>query len=286
MQKIVIALLTLCLLSACATSPTGRKQFIMVQDDTIAPAAAKSFEAMKQQGSVEKNKAVNRYVHCVIDPLIAVATQQYQFLPPNWETVVFSNEQVNAFAMPGGKIGVYTGILELAETPDQLAAVMGHEIGHVVARHSAERMSTAQLTVIGLTLAGMATADNQQQSIIMAALGLGAYVGVQLPFSRTHETEADDIGQELMAKAGFDPAQAVRLWQLMAGNGKKIPPELLSTHPNPYKRAKSLQQNLGQMTPLYQQAKASGKAPQCKKPAIPKPVKKEGDTKTKSQTKT
>ena len=273
MQKLVIALLSASLLSACATSPTGRKQLMMVNNEDIAPAAAKSFEAMKEQEPVEKDKAVNRYVHCVIDPLIAVATKQYEFLPPNWETVVFSNEMVNAFAMPGGKIGVYTGILELAETPDQLAAVMGHEIGHVVARHSAERMSTAQLTVIGLTIAGVATANSEQQAVIMAALGLGAYVGVQLPFSRTHESEADNIGQELMAKAGFDPAQAVRLWQLMAGNGK-TPPELLSTHPDPNNRAKRLRQNLSQMTPLYKQAKATGKAPQCSKPVIPKPVKK------------
>lgn len=208
----------------------------------------------------------------MIDPLIVEATADYEFLPPNWEIAVFSSDTVNAFAMPGGKVGVYTGLLQLAETPDQLAAVMGHEIAHVIARHSAERMSTAQLTVIGITLAGIATANNEQQSIIMAALGLGAYVGVQLPFSRTHETEADDIGQRLMAKAGFDPAQAVRLWQLMAANGK-TPPELLSTHPDPTNRAERLRQNLKKMRPLYLQAQAAGKKPQCVKPVIPEAVK-------------
>ena len=271
MKPLYIVLITASLLAACATSPTGRKQFMMVDDNDIAPAAAKSFEAMKKEQHIETNKAVNRYVHCVIDPLIVEATKEYEFLPPDWEIAVFNSELVNAFAMPGGKIGVYSGMLALAETPDQLAAVMGHEIGHVVARHSAERMSTAQLTVIGLTIAGVATANNEQQAVIMAALGLGAYVGVQLPFSRTHETEADDIGQVLMAKAGFDPAQAVRLWQLMASNGK-TPPELLSTHPDPNNRAKRLSENLSQMMPLYRQAQSSGKKPSCTKPVIPKPL--------------
>ncbi|WP_019529659.1 M48 family metallopeptidase [Dasania marina] len=272
MPRFIISLLLCSLVSACATSPTGRKQLMMVDSDQIAPAAAKSFTEMKQQERLEKDKAVNRYVHCVIDPLIVEATADYEFLPPNWDIAVFNSDSVNAFAMPGGKVGVYTALLQLAETPDQLAAVMGHEIGHVIARHSAERMSTAQLTVIGMTLAGIATANNEQQSIIMAALGMGAYVGVQLPFSRTHETEADDIGQRLMAKAGFDPAHAVRLWQLMAGNGK-TPPELLSTHPDPNNRAERLRENLGKMRPLYLQAKAAGKNPQCNKPVIPKTVK-------------
>jgi predicted Zn-dependent protease len=122
---------------------------MMINDSQLAPAAAKSFEAMNKQEPLEADKAVNDYVHCVIDPLIVEATAEYSFLPPNWEIAVFNSGMINAFAMPGGKIGVYTALLELAETPDQLAAVMGHEIGHVIARHSAERMSTAQLKVIG-----------------------------------------------------------------------------------------------------------------------------------------
>jgi predicted Zn-dependent protease len=120
-------------------------------------------------------------------------------------------------------------------------------------------------------LAGIATANNEKQAVIMTALGIGAYIGIELPFSRTHETEADEIGQRLMALAGFDPSHAVRLWTLIGGNGKRQP-ELLSTHPNPNNRAERLKRNLDEMTPLYLQAKASGKNPQCSKPAIPKPI--------------
>lgn len=267
-----VVLLCGAVLLSCTTSPTGRRQLMMSSNDSLAPQAAQSFEEMKKKEKVTTNKALNDYAHCIVDPLLKEATLRYEHLPQSWEVVVFESATVNAFAMPGGKIGVYTGLMELTENADQLAAVLGHEIGHVVAQHSAERMSVAQATIVGLAVAGFATADNNNQRAIMAALGLGAAVGVQLPFSRTHESEADTIGQELMARSGFDPAQAVRLWELMGASSEGRPLEMLSTHPDPAKRAERLQADLTRMTPLYQQAQSLGMKPSCKKPPIPKVV--------------
>lgn len=250
-------------LAGCATSPTGRKQLMLIDEGTIVPMAVQSFDEMKGKEKINTNAAVNRYVQCVVQPLTQEASLRYEFLPKSWEVVVFESKEVNAFAMPGGKIGVYTGLLALTENPDQLAAVLGHEIGHVVARHAAERMSTAQVTVLAMTAAGVALAKNNDQAAIMAALGIGAQVGVLLPFSRTHETEADVIGQDLMARVGFDPAQSVRLWELMQQSGGARPLELLSTHPDPQNRAAHLQQLLTQNTPVYRSMVASGKQPRC-----------------------
>lgn len=263
-----LCLVVFCL-SACTESPTGRNRFLMVDDASIAPMAAKSFSEMKEKQKVSQNDAVNRYAQCVVQPLIMEAQIRYGLSSSSWEVVVFDSDMVNAFAMPGGKVGLYTGLMDLAETPDQLAAVMGHELAHVIAKHSAERYSTAQLTALGITAAGIALSDNENQRAIMAAIGIGAQVGIQLPFSRVHESEADQMGQELMASAGFDPAQAIRLWELMNKKGGARPPELLSTHPDPDNRAMRLQQLLTTTEPLYQQAQKFGKKPVCKVPAKP-----------------
>jgi len=274
MKTVLCVCLVFLGIASCTTSPTGRSQFLMVDDKTLAPQAAESFEKMKEQEKVSTNKRANDYVQCVVQPLIEEAKYRYDYLPDSWEVVVFDSESVNAFAMPGGKVGVFTGMIDLAENQDQLAAVVGHEIGHVVAQHSAERVSTAQMTVLAMTAAGVALADTKEQAMIMAALGLGAQVGIQLPFSRTHESEADYIGQELMARAGFKPAGAVELWKIMDKEGGARPPELLSTHPAPQSRAMKLSQNLPQMTALYETAQSAGKRPQCKMPKKPVTTKK------------
>ena len=268
MKKYV--LLMFCLVTAaCATSPTGRRQLMMVDDSSIAPQAALSFEQMKKKEKVSNKPAVSAYVQCIVEPLVNEAREQYPNLPANWETIVFDSDTVNAFAMPGGKVGVYTGLIDLTENQDQLAAVLGHEIGHVMAHHAAERLSTAQMTVLAMTAAGVALSRNQDQAIIMAALGIGAQIGIQLPFSRVHESEADQIGEELMAKAGFDPAQSIRLWELMEKGGGARPPELLSTHPDPMNRAQRLNGFLPQTEVMYQNALKSGKHPRCVMPKKP-----------------
>ena len=181
-----------------------------------------------------------------------------------WEVVVFDDEQVNAFALPGGKIGVYTGLLNVAENQHQLAAVIGHEVGHVIAEHGNERMSQSTLINVGSQAVGQILAANEvpQSGPIMAAIGLGVQVGVQLPFSRTHESEADVIGLQLMAKSGFDPRQSVNLWQNMdAASGGNRPMELLSTHPAPQTRIDNLQAN---MPAAYADYQATAYRPNCK----------------------
>jgi predicted Zn-dependent protease len=177
---------------------------------------------------------------------------------------------VNAFALPGRKIGVYRGMLAVAENSSQLAAVIGHEVGHVLARHGNERVSQATAAQLSQTAvaATVASADMSSATgqLIMAGVGLGAQYGVLLPYSRAHESEADLIGLQLMAKAGFDPRESVTLWQNMASaSGGQAPPELVSTHPSNETRIASLQANLPAAIELEKQARAQGYRPGCRR---------------------
>jgi predicted Zn-dependent protease len=158
-----------------------------------------------------------------------------------WEFNVIESDEANAFCLPGGKVAVYTGILPLAQTEAGLAAVIGHEVAHAVARHAGERMSQALLVNLGLSVADISLQNSQHRPLIMAALGLGANVGVLLPYSRKHEAEADEIGTRYMARAGYDPREAVLLWQRFAKAGGPRPPPFLSTHPAPESRAQELE---------------------------------------------
>jgi predicted Zn-dependent protease len=250
---------------------------MMFSNASLAPQAAKLFDEVKEKETPHKSSAVNNYVRCVANPVIDIATAQYSSLPGSWEIVVFDNDAANAFAMPGGKIGVYSGLIDLTENQDQLAAVIGHEIAHVIAEHSAERMSTAQVVGLGMTAAGVAFSDNKNQRVIMTALGLGVMIGVQLPYSRVHEEEADQIGQELMARAGFNPAAAIELWYLMDKKAGTRPPEFLSTHPDPVSRAGRLKRLLPGSLPYYQAVVDRGGVPHCDEPKKPVTTKKHKD---------
>lgn len=264
----------LCLIAAgyaaCSTSPIGRKQLVFMPDDQMNDMGAKAFSEMRQQIPTESDPAVNAYVRCVAAPITKAASGQLAV--KNWEIVVFREKSANAFALPGGKIGVHTGILPVARNQDQLAAVLGHEVGHVIARHGAERVSRALATQGGLAVVdafilGRETSATQR-ALILAGLGLGAQVGVELPHSRTQETEADLIGLELMAKAGFDPRQSVDLWRNMgAAAGGSAPPEWLSTHPTHETRIRTLEENLAKNLPAYHAAVAAGNRAQCRPPA-------------------
>jgi predicted Zn-dependent protease len=220
------------MISACSTSPTGRNQLNLFGSSLDAQGAA-AFSAMKQSVPLSTNTAQSQYVMCVVDALLPVTDKR--FGKRDWEVAVFDDPQVNAFAVPGGKIGVYSGILNVATTPDQLAAIIGHEIAHVIAEHSAERATIelgAQALLIGSQVAMQANEFSaQEQRLYMSVLGLGTQVGLALPYSRTHESEADRIGLELMVEAGFSPYSAVELWEKMGALNKRTPPEFLSTHP-------------------------------------------------------
>lgn len=258
-SAVIAAALTL---TACSTSPTGRNQVLLYSESQLAQMGDQAFTGMKEELKISNKAVQNSYVECVANAITAqVPTSVFS---GQWEVVVFDDEQVNAFALPGGKIGVYTGLLNVAENQHQLAAVIGHEVGHVIADHGNERMSQSTLINVGSQAVGQVLAANEvpQSGPIMAAIGLGVQVGVQLPFSRTHESEADVIGLQLMAKSGFDPRQSVNLWQNMdAASGGNRPMELLSTHPAPQTRIDNLQAN---MPAAYADYQSTAYRPNCK----------------------
>jgi predicted Zn-dependent protease len=220
-----------------------------------------SFNATKRKGNIETNPRIKTYVACVAQAIVNELSQG----PDQWEIAVFRDPSANAFALPGGKIGVNTGLLEIATNQDQLAAVIGHEVGHVLANHSNERLSQDYAVDTLLSLIYMFFSDESKVSddIAIAALGLGAQYGVLMPFSRTHESESDVIGLEFMAKAGFDPRQSVYLWRNMERASEGQPPEFLSTHPSHDTRIDDLKANMDQAMQLFESARARGRQPSC-----------------------
>lgn len=251
------------LLAACATSPTGRSQLLLFPDAQVDALGVASFDDIKQNGKIDSNPKDNQYVSCIANAITATLQPPYD---GGWEVVVFNDDSANAFALPGKKIGVHTGIMKVATTPDQLAAVIGHEIGHVMAKHSAERMSIQFASSTGQQLLGAVLANSQEQAAVIGALGAGLLqYGVVLPFSRTHESEADHIGLILMAQAGFQPAASIDLWHNMAAASNGAPPEFLSTHPSHQTRIDQLQELQATAQPLYQQALSQGRKPNCRR---------------------
>ncbi|RUR52907.1 M48 family metallopeptidase [Vreelandella populi] len=252
-------------LAACSTSPTGRSQLLLLSDDQLNEMGQQAF-AQYQQDVPIADQASLRYVQCITDAIVEVLPGEQRNL--DWQVRVFKAEQPNAFALPGGYMGVNTGMLNIATTQDQLAAVVGHEIGHVLARHANERASTQNATSLGLSVissaSGMQTPGGQQ---LMGVLGMGAQYGIALPFSRRHESEADIIGLDLMAQAGFDPRQSVTLWENMqAASGGGAPPAWMSTHPSQGQRIEGLQANMNSALATYEQARSSGRTPNCQRP--------------------
>lgn len=252
------------LLSGCSESPTGRMQLKMLSSSELNKMGSESFEQMKAQQKISTDKALTQFVQCVADQITPNVSKKAH--SGDWEVVVFDSNMINAFALPGGKIGVYTGILNVTEDQHQLAAIMGHEVGHVIANHSNERMSAAALKQKGLQIGQLLLGDQEKQTrdAILKGADVLAQYGLLMPYGRSHENEADIIGQELMAKSGFKPEAAVALWQNMAKVSKGAPHELLSTHPSNENRIKKLTDNLKATAPIYQ---ASSNKPNCVKPS-------------------
>ncbi|MFT3828776.1 MAG: M48 family metallopeptidase [Opitutaceae bacterium] len=240
------------LVLGCTTVPeTGRRQLMLIGPAEEAQMGLSAFADIKNQQPISHDAAANARVQRVgarIAPAVG------RDLPnAEWEFVVFESEQVNAFALPGGKVGVYTGLLALAGSDDELAAVMGHEIAHVSARHGAERTSQqlgAALLGVGVTVA---TDDAKYRDQIRLAYGLAA-TGTVLKYSRDHESEADHIGLLYMARAGYDPAAAIGFWRKMAAKSKggSWMPEWLSTHPSDETRIRQLEAWLPEVRPVYE----------------------------------
>ena len=252
------------LLCGCTTSPTGRKQLMMVSDGEMSKMGLAAFNDMRSKGKFVDAPKERAYATCVANSLVAV-------LPPpwntqQWEVQIIDDNTPNAFALPGGRIGVNRGMFKVASNQDLLAVVLGHELSHVVSRHGAERMSDNMAAQVAV-LAGSAYAATRgtNAGYAAAALGAGAEVGILLPFSRMQESEADTLGQRYMAQAGFDPRAAATLWQRMAEQspGGSKQPAFLSTHPATYNRQQSLGKQADQLMPVFEQARANGHKPNC-----------------------
>jgi len=257
MRNLLVVFLSTLLLAACATSPLGRSQFIMMPESQAAQMGVQAFSAMKRKTPISRNPSLNAYVECVAGNLTRAVGGR-------WEVVVFEDPEPNAFALPGGKIGVQTGILRVARTQDQLAAVLAHELTHVMAHHSAERLSQSFAVQQGMNaVQALANPITQAGSMLMGALGLGAKYGILMPYGRVQESEADLYGLQLMAKAGFDPRQSVRLWQNMEQAGGGQPPEFLSTHPSHATRIQDLQRAIPQAMQFFEAARRMGNHPWC-----------------------
>ena len=232
-------------LSACSYNQAlGRNQLLLVNNSSLAAAGTQAWAQTLSRSRISNDPVANQRVRAVGSRIIQAAGLAGQ----PWEYAVFENNTPNAFALPGGKIGVNTGLLRLVANDDQLAAIIGHEVAHSVANHAAERMSQQAAAQIGLgvassALGGQVGAERARQ---IASLGsAGAQVGVLLPFSRQHDLEADRLGVDYMHRAGFDPRQAVLLWETMARQRTSgSTPSILSTHPSDANRIAALRQYL------------------------------------------
>lgn len=255
MQAKIILWLLLVLLSACATSPTGRSQFLIVSEqqaiDSSKTAYVEMLKPYQEKGELDRNPQLNARVKRITGRLIA---QAIRMRPETREwawsmKIIDDPKTVNAWAMAGGKMALYTGLIEqIKPSDDELAQVLAHEISHALAKHSAEKMSVAMAGQVGVAAVG-AVADNSQ--LVLTGAALAAKLAIELPNSRTAETEADRIGIELAAKAGYDPRAAATLWQKMGALPGGRPPQFLSTHPSPQNRQQSLRKLAEQMLPYY-----------------------------------
>lgn len=250
---------TVGLFSGCSTvNETGRSQLMLVSPAQETQMGLSAFAQIKKEEKISTDPALNARIQRIGKRISASVGRDI----PNaqWEFVVFDSPTVNAFALPGGKVGVYTGLIKLAASDDEIAIVMGHEIAHVTSRHGAERTSqnyaVAGVGIIAAIGMEAKNVDPAKRNIALAAYGLGAQVGFALPFSRLHESEADGVGLRFAAGAGYDPRAGATFWKKMAAQGGAKPPEFLSTHPSDSTRIANLEKLAPQYLGLYQQAKA------------------------------
>jgi len=259
MRKLII--LTFLFLLSCAVVPmTGRKQFVAIPSSQMITLSAESYSQVLAEAKLSTN---NYYVSTVkkVGERLTAAVELY--LKQNnlqsvtdgyeWQYNVLVSEELNAWCMPGGQIAFYEGILPVCQDENGIAVVMGHEIAHAVAQHGNERMSqqlAIQMSGIALSEA-LKTQKQETIDLAMLAFGVGAQVGVMLPYSRTHESEADELGLYFMAMAGYNPQTAPAFWERMAEKGGSRPPEFLSTHPDPSNRIDDLNRHMPKAMEYY-----------------------------------
>ena len=237
------------LMASCTTNPfTGKKTLALVPNSQILPMAFAEYDAFLSENKVVNGTADAQMVKNVGQKIASAANR---YLTANgyagyasdykWDFNLVQDPALNAWAMPGGKVVFYTGIMPIAQNEAGVAAIMGHEVAHALANHGQQRMSTAQLQQLGAVGVGVATRNSENAAIFNQAYGVGNQFLVTLPFSRSNETEADKIGLTLMAIAGYDPLEAADLWRRMGAQGNGAPPEFLSTHPSGQTRINNIQ---------------------------------------------
>lgn len=250
MKKTGLVLALLMLSAACKTNPfTGKSTLNFYPNSQIFPTAFAQYDQFLEENKVVENTADSRTIEKVGQRIAAAAER---WLTANgypgylkdyrWEYHLVQDETVNAWCMPGGKIVFYTGILPICQGETGIAVVMGHEVAHALADHGAQRMSAGMLQQIGAVAGNIAIEDPETRNAFNQAYGVGSTVGVMLPFSRSHETEADRIGLQIMAIAGYNPDEAAELWKRMNARANGAPPEFLSTHPSNETRISNLTQ--------------------------------------------
>jgi predicted Zn-dependent protease len=259
MKRFLLLVLACNLLFGCATSPTGRSQLMLVSPESAIVESKKAYiSTVGELGREDKllnDPVLSKRVATITGRLVTVAIQKFP-ASANWEwsvAIVDDPKVVNAWCMAGGRMAVYTGLFEKLHLTDaEFAQIMGHEISHALANHTAEQMSVAMATTLGVVAIG---AMSDRPMVAMGGAAMAAKVALDLPNSRTAETEADQIGMELAVRAGFDPDAAVTLWQKMAAQGGSSPPQFLSTHPAPGNR----QETLAAMIPAMRKLNPTGK---------------------------
>lgn len=258
MKKLIVPIL-LFVLVGCATSPTGRSQLMLVSPEQAIVASQKAYAqtitSLAREGRVNPNPVTAERVQTITGRIIYQAIQLYPYSESwNWSVKVIDDpELINAWCMAGGKMAIYTGLLNKVEpTDDELAQVMAHEISHALANHTAEKMSIAMASQLGLLGIGLATKDTDYGKAAFTGSALAAMLAIQLPNSRTSEEEADLMGMELAARAGYNPEAAATLWQKMEKAGGRGPVEFLSTHPSPSNRQNTLRNAAPRYMALYQ----------------------------------
>ncbi len=257
----VVLVLVTTMLYSCSTVPiTGRKQLNLVSDTEMMSMSFNQYDQFLKENKLSTNKQQTEMVkRC--GKRIAAAVEKYMqdngfanhIAGFEWEFNLVDDDTPNAWCMPGGKVVFYTGILPFTQDEEGLAVVMGHEIAHAVAKHGNERMSNQMAVQMGGTAVSVAIDEKPEQTkaIYMAAFGLGAQYGFMLPYSRTHETEADKMGLIFMAMAGYNPEASVGFWERMAASGGQKPPEFMSTHPADQTRIKNLQAAMPEALKYY-----------------------------------
>ncbi|MFV0249256.1 MAG: M48 family metallopeptidase [Tenacibaculum sp.] len=253
MKKAIILVFIMLLCIECSTVPiTGRKRLNIVSDAEVLPASFAQYEGFLKENKLSKDvsktkqiKSVGEKIAAAVDKFMRANNMETEAKAYKWEFNLVEDKTVNAWCLPGGKVVFYTGIMPICANEDGVAAVMGHEIAHAFAKHGQERMSTGQLQQLAGTAVNIGTKDSKNAALWNIAYGIGSQIGVMLPFSRTHETEADKLGLIFMLMAGYNGNEAAEVWVRMSKRaGKKEPPQFLSTHPSNQTRIKTLRDYL------------------------------------------